>query len=172
MVAGPSADALCQTLDLPSPISIFGVDACGSDDEEVNVAGQITVPAGRAAEERRMYGGDPPHPYRLSQPADELHAGFRHSFDGRRKQMVSIEEVEERPPRLHPLDQTVGNQAIEDVLHAGVGAATQPRQLTPGARSRGPCERDENVDIHAIRKSGGGPSNVHSGLIIDHMIYF
>jgi hypothetical protein len=171
MVAAPAANTLRQALDLPPPISIFGVYACGSDDEEVDVAGQITVPSGRAAVERSVHSRDPPRPYRRSQPADQLHAGFRHSFDGRREQVISIEEVEERPARLHPLDQTVGNQAIEDVLDAGVGAPTQPRQLTPGARSRGPCERDENVDIHAVRKCRRGPSNIHNVLSIDHVIY-
>ena len=47
--------------------------------------------------------------------------------------MIAVQLVEEGPPHLFPVDQSVLDEAVEDMLDAGIGASRPTGQLTPAA---------------------------------------
>ena len=86
---------------------------------------------------------------RIAKPANQLGSRAGHLLDGRGQQVIAVQLVEEGAAHLLPVDQTVLDEAVENVLNAGVGAPRPTSQLTPAARLGGARQHDEHVGVDA-----------------------
>jgi len=127
VVAAPAQDDVGQLVDLRSPNLIVRVDRGRSNDQQVDIAGDVSVAASRAAEERGVCRRDPEAPNPLLQAADQLDACVRHLLDGGCEQVLAVQRVKRRVAHIEAVDEAMVNEAFEHVLYAGLGA---PRSYT------------------------------------------
>ncbi len=158
-------------LDLTAPLGIVIVYPRRSDDQKVYVTSHIPITASCASEKRCVNGSYPPSSDCLTEPANQLHAGTSHLLDSSSEQVVVIQCVEKCASRIHPLNETLINQAIENVLHAGSRTSGPPCQLTTGSRRGGACQGNQDIGIDPTGQSCERFRHVHRDLIIDHTAY-
>ena len=141
VVTRPTAHQVSESVDLSAPVRVVRIDIGGPHDEKVDVAARIPVAASCAAKQRGVNRWNLPGVDLIPKPPNQLSSYTGHPLNGRGQKVVAVQLVEKSAANLLAADEPMLDEAVKDVLNAGVGAPCTTGKLTAAAGLGGTCQR-------------------------------